>query len=132
MAKQKVEQRRAARIILMDESGRALLFRGGDPARPEAGTWWFTPGGAIEPGESAEDSARRELRVETGLDAQDLGSIMFQRHVKHEFEGVHYSQEEDYFLVRCDTFDISDADWTDGKIPMRMNHDPRVTIGNGT
>ena len=132
MAKQKVEQRRAARIILLDESGRVLLFRGGDPARPEAGTWWFTPGGAIEPGESAEDSARRELSEETGLDAQDLGPIVFQRHVKHEFEGVHYYQEEDYFLVRCETFDISDADWIDGKIPMRLNHDPRVTIGNGT
>jgi 8-oxo-dGTP pyrophosphatase MutT (NUDIX family) len=65
MAKQKVEQRRAARIILLDESERVLLFRGGDPARPDAGTWWFTPGGAVEPGESTEAAARRELKEET-------------------------------------------------------------------
>lgn len=41
-----------ARIILVDDSGQILLFRGGDPARPRAGTWWFTPGGAVEPGET--------------------------------------------------------------------------------
>ncbi|MHB8313920.1 MAG: NUDIX hydrolase [Candidatus Dormibacteria bacterium] len=113
MAEQAPRQRRAARIILIDESGLALLFRGGDPGRPEAGTWWFTPGGAVEPGESAEDSARRELREETGLDAPDLGPIVLRRQLEHEFEAVRYFQEEVYFLVRCDHFDISDSGWTE-------------------
>jgi 8-oxo-dGTP pyrophosphatase MutT (NUDIX family) len=43
-------KRRAARVILIDERGRVLLLRGSDPGRPEAGTWWFTPGGGVEPG----------------------------------------------------------------------------------
>ena len=122
MTEQPVRQRRAARIILVDESGLALLFRGGDPARPEAGTWWFPPGGAIEPGESAADSARRELREETGLDAQDVGRIVLQRQIAFEFERVHYCQEEAYFLVRCAHFDISDSGWTEGERRVVQEH----------
>ncbi len=122
MADQPARQRRAGRIILVDESGLSLLFRCGDPARPEAGTWWFPPGGAVEPGESAADSARRELREETGLDAQDLGPIVLQRQIEYEFEGVHYSQEEAYFQVRCDHFDISDSGWTENERRVVQEH----------
>ena len=115
MAKQPARQRRAGPVILVDESGAVLLFRGGDPARPEAGTWWFPPGGAVEPGESVADSAQRELREETGLDVQDLGPIVLQRQVEYEFERVHYSQYEAYFLVRCNHSDISNSGWTPGE-----------------
>jgi 8-oxo-dGTP pyrophosphatase MutT (NUDIX family) len=83
---------------VVDDSSQILLFRGGDPARPRAGTWWFTPGGAVEPGETEAVAARRELREETGLDIDYLGPIVLHRQVEHEFEGVQYSQEEDYFL----------------------------------
>ena len=115
MVKQTAKRRRIARIILTDESGRVLLFRGGDPARPGAGTWWFTPGGAIEPGESTEAAARRELMEETGLEVASLGRVVLQRHVNHEFERIRYSQEEDYFLVHCTAFEVTDAGWTDGE-----------------
>ncbi|MHB8333146.1 MAG: hypothetical protein ACYDEA_13295 [Candidatus Dormibacteria bacterium] len=36
MAEQPVSQRRAARIILTDNSGLTLLFHGGDPSRPHS------------------------------------------------------------------------------------------------
>jgi len=49
-------QRYAARVLLLDEAGRVLLFRGGDPHRPEAGTWWFTPCGGLDAGETVEDA----------------------------------------------------------------------------
>ena len=59
--------RLAARVLLLDEGSRILLFRGGDPAAPERGTWWFTPGGGLEPGETRHQGAARELFEETGL-----------------------------------------------------------------
>jgi len=53
-------------LLVLDEAGRLLLQRRGDTGR------WGLPGGSLEPGESIEDAARRELREETGLEAGAL------------------------------------------------------------
>ncbi|HEY3061321.1 MAG TPA: NUDIX hydrolase [Chloroflexota bacterium] len=55
-----------AGAIVIDDDGRLLLQRRDDD------NLWSTPGGAVEPGESLEDTARRELREETGLEAGRL------------------------------------------------------------
>lgn len=49
-----------------------LLIRRGTP--PRAGEWSL-PGGRIEPGERAMDAALRELREETGVEAEITGLI---------------------------------------------------------
>jgi 8-oxo-dGTP pyrophosphatase MutT (NUDIX family) len=51
------------RIIVMDDSRRVLVI--GHQAT--AGELWNFPGGKVEPGESCEAAARRELFEETGL-----------------------------------------------------------------
>ena len=62
--------RRSARVILADGADRLLLF--------ESGGYWFTPGGGIEPGETIEQAATRELWEETGLliAADQLGPVV--------------------------------------------------------
>jgi 8-oxo-dGTP pyrophosphatase MutT (NUDIX family) len=50
-----------AAVLIIDEAGQVLLQRRGDNGR------WSIPGGAMEPGESFGDAARREAREETGL-----------------------------------------------------------------
>jgi 8-oxo-dGTP diphosphatase len=49
-----------------------LLIRRGKPPREGE---WSLPGGRIEPGERAMDAALRELREETGVEAEITGLI---------------------------------------------------------
>jgi 8-oxo-dGTP pyrophosphatase MutT (NUDIX family) len=59
-------ERSCVRIVLQDRAGRVLLFRAVLGSRsPEH--WWELPGGGIEPGESYQQAAVREIREETGL-----------------------------------------------------------------
>jgi 8-oxo-dGTP pyrophosphatase MutT (NUDIX family) len=115
-------RRRAARVILLDEAGRVLLFRGGDPHRPEAGTWWFTPGGGLDDGESVEEAARREVREETGLVISDLGPVVLERNVEFEVEGRHFDQDEVFFRVSVAGFDVDTTEWTDLERRLMLEH----------
>ncbi len=91
--------RRAARIIVLDPEGRALMFRYDVPARPP---FWVTPGGECEPGETFADAARRELFEETGILAEPGFEIA---RLTPEFvtvEGEPVQADERYFIVRVD------------------------------
>ncbi|HMO67404.1 MAG TPA: NUDIX domain-containing protein [Novosphingobium sp.] len=61
--------RRAARVVLLDEADRFLLFR---YAPDGMAPFWFPPGGACEDGEDFATAARRELFEETGIRAEPL------------------------------------------------------------
>ena len=88
--------RPAARVLLVDGRGRVLLFRFDVPGRPP---FWVTPGGALDPGETYADAARRELREETGIDA-DPGPEVARRLVAFvTVEGVPVDADERYFRV---------------------------------
>lgn len=99
--------RRAARVLLVNDGDRVLLFRGFDPARP-AHRYWFTPGGGLDGDESPAVGAARELWEETGLrrSADEMGPSVWRETVDYPFDGHWYRQEQDFFLVRVPDWDV--------------------------
>lgn len=89
--------RRAARLIVLDPEGRALMFRYDVPGRDP---FWVTAGGECEPGESFEDAARRELLEETGFTADPGPQIARMTPEFITVEGEPVQADERFFLVR--------------------------------
>ena len=104
--------RDAARVLVTTPDD-VLLFRGTDPARPDAGSWWFPPGGELIAGETAADAARRELREETGLAVSSVGAVIADRFAVFSYLGELLHSREWYFAITVDRFEISDTAWED-------------------
>jgi 8-oxo-dGTP pyrophosphatase MutT (NUDIX family) len=100
--------RRAARVLLVDGAGRVLLFRGFDPRRPNV-RYWFTAGGGLDVGETHAQAAARELCEETGLrvPADTLGPPVYRNVERCPFDGVWYRQEQEFFVVRVESWQVS-------------------------
>ncbi|MBI1742741.1 NUDIX hydrolase [Candidatus Acetothermia bacterium] len=58
-----------AAVLIVDNAARVLLQR-----RADNGTWGL-PGGFMQPGEYLEETARREVREEVGLDVGELSLL---------------------------------------------------------
>ncbi len=105
--------RQAARVVLLDDRDRVLLFRGFDPAHPDRGSWWFTPGGGINPGESLEEAALRELAEETGIRELTLGPCIWTRLGSVWFEGAFIEQRSCYFVARASNTTVDHSGFTE-------------------
>lgn len=110
-----LRERDAARVILLDDVGRALLVRGHDVDQPDR-SWWFTLGGGIDPGESPVDAALREVREEAGLilTPADLTGPVLTRTGIFDFYAETCRQREVFYLARTSGGHLPDrSGWTD-------------------
>ncbi|MGD0537504.1 MAG: NUDIX domain-containing protein [Verrucomicrobiota bacterium] len=64
--------RMAVKAVLFDAAQQCLVLRRSPANRGFVGCWEW-PGGKLEPGEDFTDGLRRELREETGLEAEFTG-----------------------------------------------------------
>lgn len=108
-------RRRASRVVVICEAG-VLLFLDTDPGVPGL-SWWVTPGGGIDPGESPRGAAVRELFEETGLTAEpdDLIGPVAERVVVHGYSDRVLEQHETFFVLRTQRYDVDTSGHTEGE-----------------
>jgi len=93
MAKVKTTQYESAGGVVVDQ-GRMLLLD-----RPERGEVRL-PKGHIDPGESPEIAALREVSEESGYADLEIVHDMGVEVVEYDYNGKHYIRTEHYFLMR--------------------------------
>ena len=101
--------RPGVRVLIVDTADRILLFASKEV---DGRLFWYPPGGGSEPGETAEETARREIREETGLDDVALGPEIWRRRGLASWGGVTYDCREHWFLARVAECRIDTAGFT--------------------
>jgi len=84
-----MRRRPSSRLLLLNPDGVVILFRFVHKEDALAGlSYWATPGGGLEDGETFEETAIRELFEETGIRHVDPGSDMADESLSFAFQAT--------------------------------------------
>ena len=104
--------RDTARILLVDERNRLLVFLTNYSVNVDLPPRWLTPGGGIDPGESPAEAARRELFEETGLRVESVGDPVWEHdYARERIDGDLDTGHSTFYLVRVDAFAPVSDNW---------------------
>ena len=105
---QPVIRRSTARVLPVDLDGRVLLLHGWDPHHPDQ-PFWFTIGGAADPGESLREAGARELYEETRISVEPdrLGEPIAQNSIEFSWGGHRIAQDQTFYAVAVGSAAVS-------------------------
>jgi 8-oxo-dGTP pyrophosphatase MutT (NUDIX family) len=95
-----MRRRRTARVLIFDPAGRVLLIRFVVPRPDGEFIFWLTPGGEIEPSETALQAAERELHEELGLTVKVTGPV-YQEANQFRHQGEMRDNVDFFFVAIC-------------------------------
>lgn len=103
--------RRNVRLVLLNERAELLMMKIELPDR----SFWCTIGGGIEPNETYEQAAHREVKEEIGFDNADLdiGPVIWQGEHLLERNGVLMRHQEQFVLASTQREQLSAEHMTD-------------------
>ena len=105
--------------VIIDELGRmVVLVRGQEPGRGK----WDLPGGFVDPGETAEEALRREVREELGLEVTALRYLGSWPNV-YDYMGVRYRTVDFGFV--CEVAGAEGARAMESEIAETLLLEPR-------
>ncbi|MBO0847157.1 MAG: NUDIX domain-containing protein [Nocardioides sp.] len=112
-------RRTTARVVPVNRDGEVLLLFGRDPKRPDL-PFWFTIGGATEPGETLAEAGSREMLEETGIAVRPDDLVGPYHRGVHEFcwNGWDIANDSHFFAVRLDDVTVS----FDGLEPLEVGN----------
>ncbi|MEQ5123118.1 NUDIX hydrolase [Morganella morganii] len=106
--------RPSARFFILNKQNEILLFHFRFNSGALSGeSYWATPGGGLEPGETYEQAVCRELREETGIIRDKFGAVAAENTFPMLLpNGETVMAEERFYLVNVSDEELNFSDWT--------------------